>query len=383
MMNIPILTDGLHPDDLLFFYEVARAMRKVARQYELPLQSISAYPMPSKNMADRLGDCTASGKIRLVLRATEGGRFCDEPRTPERVWETAAHELAHLRHMQHGPTHHEFTLELVSALANLQGDHKAKVIDKLVKMQRQRDGEAQIGNTAAAEAFAGAINRMLIEHELNPSDIDYARATDKDPVIEMWTDLSKYRIEEKKSRIAWQEQLARVVAKAHLCSFLIRPGSNSICFVSTQSHATVAEYVFGTLVPAAATMAGKEYRRFKGSLARGHQEAAHGYYAAWLDAFIKRVTERFDEARAAMVTEAAADIPGAESLALIRLDGALVKVRKYVDDKFSSKKRHSVYALTSSGRRNETGAAHGRAAADKIAIGRRGVTGGKSQKLLS
>lgn len=383
--------NNLHPDDVLFFNEVVAAMRRVAKQYELPLRSISPATMPAKGMQNFLGRCFGTGDIELVMRATVDGQFCDEGRTPADVWRTAAHELAHLKHMNHGPQFEELFAELRIALEHQQEDHKAKVIDRLVKMQAARDGEAALNNTAAAEAFAAAINRMLIEHELNPSDLDYARATDKDPVIELFVDLQKYGIDKSKSRVAWQESLARTVAKAHLCSFLLRPGSNSIWFVGTTSHAQVAEYVYGTLVPAVEKMSIAERlqhnrqveQEAKASGDTNWRQRIHGFREAWLDAFIERITERFDEARKAAVKQAAADVPGAESQALMRLDGQLVKVRKYIDDKFAGRGgRRRVSALSTGKSTHAEGRAWGKAAADRMPIGRKGVTGGKGPKGL-
>lgn len=376
---------NLHPDDVLFFHEVSAAMRRVAKQYDLPLRSITPLAMPLSGMADRLGDCASSGDIRLVMRATVDGQFCDAPRTPADVWGTAAHELAHLRHMNHGLAFGELHAELMIALDNQQTDHKEKMIAKLVKMQASRDGEASLGNTAAAEAFASAINRMLVEYELNPSDLDYARATDKDPVIELRADYTKYQIESKRVRIAWQESLARVVAKSHFCTFLLRTGSNQIWFVGTTSHATVAEYVFGTLVPAAATMASDAYIQYRKDTPPlpGTQKrpGTYGFVEAWLSAFVERINERFTEARLAAVAAAVADAPGSESQALVRLNGALAKVNKYIDDKFSGRKS-SASALSGGRSTNSEGHARGRAAADKMVIGRRGVTGSSARGLL-
>lgn len=374
---------NLHPEDLLFFNEVVAAMKRVAREYDLPLRNVTPMAMPAEGMADRMGDCSHDGNIRIVMRCTVNGEWCDAPMSPNEVWDTASHELAHLRHFNHGAEFNEFWTELHEAIQNKQVDHKAKLIDKLVKMQRQRESEAKIGNTAAAEAFAGAINRLLIEHELNPSELDYARATDSDPVIEMRVDMAKYRIKGKRTRIAWQETLARVVARAHLCQFLLRKGSNQIWFVGTRSHATVAEYVFGTLVPAVETMATHEYWRFRAPLkGKGNDESAtHGFKSSWITAFIQRVDERFEIERKAAVKNAAADVPGAESMALIRLSGALAKVNKYVDDKFSGRSG-GVNALATTRISNAEGAARGRAAADRLPIGRRGVEGGKGVKGL-
>lgn len=366
------MTFILHPDDVLFFEEIKTAMQRVAKQYQLPLRSIEPMTMPEASMADRMGDCTGTGDIRIVLRCTIDGAFCDAPMSPAEVWDTAAHELAHLRHMNHSTTFNELRLELLRALTNVELDHKERMIAKLVKMQASRDSEAAIGNSAAAEAFAGMINKMLIEYELNPSDLDYV-------------DLARYAIEKKKVRIAWQESLARVVAKSHLCTFLLRPGSNCIWFVGTKSHATVAEYVFGTLVPAASKMSRDAYIQFRKETppVNGQKRPeTYGFVEAWLDAFIERITERFNDARKAAIAEAAADVPGGTSQALMRLDGAMVKVKAYIDDRFKSK-RSSAGALKSGRSSNTEGARRGRAAADAIVLGRKGVTGTTTRGLLS
>lgn len=374
----------LHPDDVVFFLEVSAAMRRVAKKYDLPLRSITPLPMPESGLADRLGDCSASGEIRLVMRATVNGAWCEHPRSPESVWNTAAHELSHLRYMNHGVQFNEFWSELHLALRNQQEDHRDKIIGKLVKMQAQKEGEAAIGNTEAAEAFASAINRMLLEYELNPSEIDYARTADRDPVIEVRVDLTRYHIESEKRRIAWQEALARIVARAHLCQFLIRPGSNDIYFVGTKSHAMVAEYVYGCLVPAAQIMSKQERRRFRRGQKKVHGFAKDcaGFTASWLNAFIGRLEERFEEARKAAVAAAIpADAPaGSHSQALMRLDGALIKAQQYVNDKFKAKR--SVSALAMRHGRHAEGARRGREAANAMTLGRKGVTSGSTQKLI-
>ena len=371
---------NIYPDDVLFFTEVSQAMRNVAKKYELPLQSITSLPMPKAGMADRMGDCSHSGNIRLVLRCTENGQWCDAPMSPQEVWDTAAHELAHLRHMNHGIAFQEFYDELCDAISNQQIDHKQKVLDKLIKLQASRNSEAELGNSEAAEAFASMINKMLIEYELNPSDIDYARATDKDPVIEMWVDFGAYKIEKKKARVAWMETLASSVANAHLCKILIQPGSANICFVGTKSHATVAEYVFGTMVPFIDKMSKKAEISYwhQTGCGRGRNNQALGYRAAWINAFITRIWERFAEARKAAVV-----VAPCQSTALIRLDGALIKVQSYIDDKFSHRKAaKSANRLHGRYSYHEDGLAAGRAAANNIALGKRGVASGAPQKQI-
>ena len=366
----------IHPDDVLLFKEVTDVMRRVAKIYELPLRSISGYSMPKIGMADRLGDCAYSGDIRLVLRCTVDGQWCDEPLNPEEVWKTAAHELAHLRFMNHGLEFQDFCHELEIAIENQRTSHRQKIINKLIKLQASRQSEAEIGNAEAAEAFAGMINKMLIEYELNPTDIDYARAADNDPVIELQTQLITYGIKPQKTRCAWQESLASSVADAHLCKILIRPNSNKIWFVGTKSHATVAEYVFGTMVPLITKMSkNAELKYWKETgCGRGEHNQALGYRAAWIDAFIKRIRERFAEARKTAVAEASSIHGNSTETSLIRLDGSLMKVRKYIDDKFSYNKaaRHAA-ALHHRYHHHPEGRAAGRKAADSIALGRRGI----------
>lgn len=375
---------NVHPDDILLFKEVVEAMQFVAKQYDLPLKNVIGFPMPSRGMVDRLGDCSNTGEIRLVLRCTENGQWCEHPLNPDTVWMCAAHELAHLRHMNHGLAFQDFCEELQFAMNNRKVDHKQKVIEKLVKLQASRQSEAEIGNTAAAEAFAGMINKMLIEYELSSSDIDYARATDHDPVIEMKVNLGFYHIELTKVRCAWQETLAQQIARAHLCKILVRPSSNDIYFVGTKSHATVAEYVYGTMVPAVAKMSKEaeiKYWKETGS-GRGKNNKALGYRASWIDSFIHRMWERFEDARQEAFAEAAGHI--SSETGMVRLGGALKKVEQYIEDKFSHKKAASrIGKLDFRSRNHEAGREAGRAAADNITLGKRGINGGSVKGQLS
>lgn len=375
-MNIPI-----HPDDILLFQEVSKVARQVARHYELPLRSIEGFPMPKKDMADWMGDCSHTGVIRIVLRCTVDGEWCDAPLSPPEVWDTVAHELAHLRYMDHGEEFWKFQVELKQAVSNKKVDHRDKVLERLVKLQNSREGEARLGNTEAAESFAAAINKMLIENELEPSAIDYARSMDHDPVIEMKVNWAQHmrpgddpkKFQPGKKRIAWQESLARIVSRAHLCQFLISGHSDTIWFVGTKSHATVAEYVYTTLVLATYDMVTEATNIYKRRCKReGSPEKAIGFRDSWLSAFILRIAERFEDARKAAVTHAAVDVPGGETQALMRLSGALTKAQKYIDDKFRAG-HHSLAALQGPRGYNNDGRQAGRAAADKMAIGRRGV----------
>jgi len=369
---------NLHPDDILLFHEVATAMRRVAKNYDLPLKSVE--PAPTPEAPTWLGTCTANGEIHLVLRFTVGGEWT-EPRREEDVWNTGAHELAHLRHFNHGVAFQEFEEELQMAMKHQKQDHRERVIERLVKMQASRESEAEIGNTEAAEAFASMINKMLIDYELSPTDIDYARTNERDPVIEMSVDLTKYRIVKKRVRIAWQESLARVVAKAHLCKFLIQSGTNNIWFVGTKSHVMVAEYAYGVLISAADKLSFIEWGAFydKCKAEHGNAKAVHGFRSAWLAAFVERIASRFDENRAVAVAAAPVCAEGV-STSLVRLNASLVKAQEYIDGKYGKRRKYSS-ALNGGMANHAAGRAAGRAAADRMVLSK-GLSTAPASKLL-
>lgn len=370
------LVDHIHPNDVGFFTEVATRIREVARDYNLPLRRVRHMANPNLETSPQ-GRCHADGTIELTIRVRERGKWSEGTVSPERIWQVAAHELAHLRHFNHGQAFQEFESEMLAALTNRRQDTTAakrdKVLDRLVKMQALRDSEAQIGNLEAAENFAAAINKMLVENELNPSDIDYARAQQDDPVIEVRVDMAKYGIERKNARIAWQEHLAGIVARGNLCSFLLRKGSNQIWFVGTRSHALVAEYIFGMLVPTASQMASTERTRVwaaNGKL-RGAANPTLGFRESYLDAFVQRIDERLREMRDAAVQASVSTEAGmSHSQALVRLNQPLMKVQEYLDGKF---KRTAVSGISGRANHNSAGRAAGRAAADAIPLGRKGV----------
>lgn len=244
---------------------------------------------------------------------------------------------------------------------------KERILDKLGKIKRLAESEAKIGNTEAAEAFAATINQMLLEHELSESEIpDAPDGTPADPIVEILVDLRQWGIDRSRVRIDWQEQLAGIVAYNNLCKFLVCKGSNLIWFVGTESHAKVAEYIYGMLVPAAEKMAVAERRKHwiaTGKL-RGKANPTLGYREAWLAAFVRRIAERLRAMRE-QVVQASGD-----STALVRLNNSLVRVNEFM----LANKAKPVSTLNGTTRHNAAGAAHGRAAADRMPIDRKGLS---------
>lgn len=106
---------------------------------------------------------------------------------------------------------------------------------------------------------------------------------------------------------------------------------------------------------------------------RGKDNKALGYRSAWIDAFIRRIWERFVEARRATVEAAAATRGISTQTGLMRLDGALIKVRKYIDDKFEGRAARTAGVLNHRARDHEDGRKAGKEAANRITLGQRGM----------
>jgi hypothetical protein len=240
-----------------------------------------------------------------------------------------------------------------------------KLLGKLAKMVAARDGEAAIGNEAAAEAFASAINRMLLDHDLTMAEVDFASAIKEEPIIELHVNLTNFGVDRKKVRIGWQEALARIVATAHLCKFMVVRGSNAIIFVGTKEHATVAEYAYGTLTAATESMSWKAYNKMFYGLQNngGDVRECRGYRAAWLSGFVNRMEQRFREAQMGAFATVA---PG---VGLMRVNQSLAKAQDYLD----GKKTKTSPAARMDNSWNRAGREDGKAAANAIPLDRRGV----------
>lgn len=246
-----------------------------------------------------------------------------------------------------------------------------KILDKLAKLKAMRDSEAAIGNQAAADAFAGMINTLLLKHELSEVDIPLRKDAPEEPIVEHLVDPRLHGIKFSNSRVGWQEALAAIVADAHLCKILVTSGTNYVTFVGTRQHVAVAEYAYVVLVNAAVKMS-KEARDAYWRENRKRDDFESGNFrAAWLSGFISRIRERFAEARRREVASVAN--PGT---AMIHLSKALVRAEAYIKERYKTKA-----AGIGVGRGCDEGRIAGRRAADAMAIGQRGMTGG-NQKLL-
>lgn len=261
-----------------------------------------------------------------------------------------------------------------------------KVLDKLAKMKAHMESAQNIGSEAEAQAFAAAMQRMMLEHEISMSDIELQQRDVTEPVEEHWIDYSKYGEEPKRARVQWREQLAKIIAEAHFCRHLVHLGSSRITLVGRKSDCEVAEYMIVTLTRLLEKMSlnewRKEWRRLGGHESpernREAREELSGFDTAYRNSFINTLARRYIEEIKQATTPTSND---SGSMALVRLDRKTADVEGYMEEKYGDKKKAS--GLTRGRSSNSLGWARGHDAAQKMNLRGKAVTTSGPKKQLS
>lgn len=202
---------------------------------------------------------------------------------------------------------------------------REKAVDRAAKLKAMMESAAKIGSEAEAQAFAAAVSRLMLEHDLSEAEISQVH-TDE-PIEEIEVDREMFGLGRKKARIGWNEVLASIVAEAHLCKFLVLRKTNRIWFIGTKKHADVACYMYATLVRLLDHMATSSYNRYcKDVFERdGSMRAARGYRNSFITGFIGRLKSRYTEERKKVVHEA----PQGQSLALVHISKEMTRVEDH------------------------------------------------------
>lgn len=245
-----------------------------------------------------------------------------------------------------------------------------KLLNKLAKIQAHAESAEEIGNEAEAQAFAGMLQQLCLKHKIAMSDIQFQEEEKSEPIKERHMDFDKGKIKKKASRIQWQEHLAIVIAEAHFCRVLVHSGCNTITLVGRESDMAVAEYLFVTLARAIDKMANKAHGKlYREHFAKGTTAKMKGFKSSYKNAFINRLTERFEEQKEQAVQESST---------------ALVRVEKIEEELVDHMKRYDKATGLSTHRQfNADGVIAGREAADSIDLKGNGINaGGPSQAQL-
>lgn len=172
-----------------------------------------------------------------------------------------------------------------------------KILDKLQKIKAHAESAAAIGSEAEAQAFAEMLNRLLVEHKLEMSDLEFERQDATNPVDQALINFSDEGVKVRRTRVSWIEKLASLVARNHCCRILVHPGSSNITLVGRREDRAVAEYMIVTLVRATESMSKKEHQKYCWQVYQrdGNCSAARGFKEAFITGFIRRLFDRFEE----------------------------------------------------------------------------------------
>lgn len=170
-----------------------------------------------------------------------------------------------------------------------------KLLDRIRKLWAKAESAKAIGSVHEAEAFAEAVQRMLVKYKLEMSALEMP--TGEDPIEHGWVDWEASGLRQTEKRIAWLERLASAVAIAHFSRIVVQPGSNRIMFVGRAQDRQIAEYVFVTLVREGERQANAGYWRERYKAQKQGHYSTGGYKSSFLYGFVTRIQERYAELR--------------------------------------------------------------------------------------
>lgn len=250
------------------------------------------------------------------------------------------------------------------------------IIEKVAKIKAHMLSAKQFGSEEEAQTFAAMMQRLMIDHDLNEADVDRAmnRTAAPEPIVELLVDRDSFGIEKKSRRVAWMEDLARVVARAYQCKWLLSAGSNRIWMVGTKRHAEIATQMFGSLAASLQKISIRETVRYKNRMKKeGDRSRGNGFKAAFEQGFITRLAERIEKEREVTIEEVVATSESGmtKTDALMVVNQTMTRVQAYLDEKFASRGGRGaapIYGQNRYGAGTNAGRARGMAVADSISL---------------
>lgn len=234
------------------------------------------------------------------------------------------------------------------------------IMDRLRKLVRHEESAREIGSLAEAEAFAGKIQQLLIEHKLEVAEVmagdDHDEERREEVEQEMYDPRAIGIPYNGRARVAWLERLASTVARAHFCRIVVRVGSVVFWFVGTATDRLIAGNVFAALVRGAIAACDAEYAKAR----RDPWATTDGFRRSFYAGFVAAIATRMQTQRAA------ADATTTTALVLANADGA---VQKYIAQKYTTHASGIGRTAQHNAGAYANGKAHGSRASINTAIG--------------
>lgn len=243
-----------------------------------------------------------------------------------------------------------------------------KLMDRIKKMHAKAESAKQLGNEAEALTFASAVQKLLLKHNLEMTDVEAAVQEQQDPIKAHYFNPEAFGLPRKRSRVLWSELLAYVVADAHMCGVLPVHRTNTFLIIGSRQNRQACEYMIVFLTRYAIEHSEKDYvKYFYKCLNEGDVKQARGYKSGWLMGFVSRLAARYKADKAAVVKEAEAKNPHA----MIRLNMQLTKVNE-VRDVLSDKDGRPP-KMREPGDGTNAGVEHGAEHGDKVQLKGMGI----------
>ena len=121
-----------------------------------------------------------------------------------------------------------------------------KVRDRLAKLKAHMESARAIGSEKEAQAFADMLQDLLLKYKLSESEVGDVQEKEI-PIGERYCSYAGTGIPLRRKRVAWMEFLARIVADAYNCKFVIHMGTNGISFVGTETDSEISCFAFVTI----------------------------------------------------------------------------------------------------------------------------------------
>lgn len=253
-------------------------------------------------------------------------------------------------------------------------DPHERALDKIRKLKAMMEGAKTEGE---AQQFAAMMQRMMLQHNIDMTDIEVERMEQDEPVMEHWFNPEGPQAKTKRTRSYWMEELAYIIARAHFCNIAVNEKTNNIMLIGRRSNVEVAEFMVVTLARLVHKMAlrewWKEWRRRGGEASHEENRRVRGELLGFRVSYVKSFTQRLAERYAEERRKATAG--DSSSTALVRVNRAEAATKAYFDDKFkNSKPAKEITKFKDTS--HAAGWRAGRDAADQIDLG----AGGKAVK---
>lgn len=242
---------------------------------------------------------------------------------------------------------------------------RERVLDKLAKIMRLAASERELGNEAAADNFAQIVQKLMLQHEIEISEIKLEESESlSDDMGKTYFSYHYHGMPFKRVR-AWQHTLATAVATAHFCELLVPSTAKEpwVVFAGKPANRMVCVYMFEVLARTAVNLAGIKYlEAWKLELKGGDVRVLRGFKESFLDAFANRISVRY--------AQLAVDQARQESVALV-IRSIESQLQEYLKDL-----KPCLNSPSSGDNGNSIGRRYGAIAAETVSLHANAVSGG-------